>query len=123
MSQIIIDLLIVLVVLILVNILFNNFEKHLSYKRRILKHGVLFIVIALIRMLIGQVFFLIILGLLSLGPVILHAWWFPKNGVNGLTAKPYEKYLTLIKQMKSNGRRKIKNWLLNKDSSGRNDRR
>ena len=99
-SEIIRDIGIVFSIMILANIVFNNFEKHLSVWRRIIKHGALFMVIVLIRVFLGQMFFLTILGLLTLGQLILHAWWFPKNGVNGLTAKPYDKYLELINKKK-----------------------
>jgi len=95
------DLTIVLFIIILANIVFNNFEKHLPMLRRILKHGLLFIALILVRVFIGQKLFLFILLLLTFGQIILHAWWFPKNGINGLTAKPHDKYLELIKKMKS----------------------
>ncbi|MHA2131927.1 MAG: hypothetical protein ACW99L_18315 [Promethearchaeota archaeon] len=38
--------------------------------------------------------------LLTIGQIILHAWYFPKHGINGITAEPYEMYLELIGKMK-----------------------
>ncbi len=37
-----------------------------------------------------------LLLLMAAGMTVLHAWWFPKHGVNGLTAEPYDRYLRLI---------------------------
>lgn len=100
MTDIFCELLIVALVIVLANIIFNKFEKHLSIGRRFTKHGILFIVILLIRIFLGRTVFLIVLGALTLGQIILHAWWFPKNGINGLTAEPYQDYLNLIRKKK-----------------------
>jgi hypothetical protein len=28
--------------------------------------------------------------------VVIHAWWLPRHGIDGLTAEPYDKYLALV---------------------------
>lgn len=37
---------------------------------------------------------------MTLGQIYLHGWYFPKHGINGLTAEPYDKYLEVIEKMK-----------------------
>ncbi len=37
---------------------------------------------------------------MTVGQVILHGWYFPKHGINGLTAEPYDIYLETIERMK-----------------------
>lgn len=97
----IIDIVIILGVPILANIVFNPFEKHLPIMRRITKHASLVILIVALGLLFGRIVFYSVLGLLAIGQVILHAWYFPRHGVNGLTAEPYETYLRLISKMKN----------------------
>ena len=36
----------------------------------------------------------------GVGISILHFCWFPKKGINGITAEPYEEYLKLINKEK-----------------------
>jgi hypothetical protein len=83
-------------------LVFNNFEKHLSIQKRVTK---LFIVIgglAVIGFLFGKLAFWGVITLMTIGQVYLHGWYFPKHGINGLTAEPHDKYLELIKEMKGN---------------------
>ncbi len=100
MARIFIDIMIVIGIMILANIVFNNFEKHLPLSRRLLKSVIIILIISLIRVYGGSKLFLCFLIVLSIGQFILHFWWFPKNGINGLTAEPYDKYLELIKKIK-----------------------
>ena len=53
------------------NIVFNNFEKHLPWSRRILKHGALFAVLAALRRLLGPWALLAVLvALTKLGTLV-----------------------------------------------------
>ncbi|MDP1823414.1 MAG: hypothetical protein Q8L48_09235 [Archangium sp.] len=90
----------VLLGIVVGNVVFNNFEKHLPWWRRVAKHGLVFGVVAAVRILFGGWALLAVLGALTIGQVVLHAWYFPRHGVNGLTAEPYERYLALIARMK-----------------------
>ena len=81
---------------------FNNFEKHVPIKNRLIKLFTLVGVLATIGMLFGRVTFWGIITLMSIGQIYLHAWYFPKRGINGLTAEPYDKYLEVIEKMKGN---------------------
>ena len=99
-----IDIVIVIVGVIVGNIVFRNFEKHLPIARRVLKHGALLSVLVVVGVLFGRIVFYGILLVLTVGQFVLHAWYFPKHGVNGLTAEPHERYLNLINAMKSQDR-------------------
>jgi hypothetical protein len=98
--SVLLHLSLVLLGIALGNLVFNNFERHLPWWRRVLKHGLVFCVVAAVRVFAGTAAFLALLGVLTLGQVILHAWYFPKHGVNGLTAEPYDRYLALITKLK-----------------------
>ena len=84
------------------NIIFNNFEKHLSWHRRFIKLVLTTGVLYVIGYYFGRLSLYSMLVLMTVGMVILHAWWFPKNGINGLTAEPYFRYRKLIDKMKGN---------------------
>jgi len=82
------------------NAVFNNFEKHLPWWRRILKLVILVGALSLIGLLFSRRVMWVLVLLLGVGQVVLHSWWFPRHGINGLTAEPREKYLALIHRMK-----------------------
>ena len=82
------------------NIVFNAFEKHLPLSRRLLKFVVTVGVLYAAGFFLGKYVLYTLLALMVMGMTILHGWWFPKQGVNGLTAEPYERYLEVIKKMK-----------------------
>lgn len=95
-----IDILIVLAGWTIGNTIFNNFEKHLPLKRRLAKLLALLVILTIIGLLFGRYLFYGLIALMAVGQTILHAWYFPKHGVNGFTAEPYAKYLELIERMK-----------------------
>jgi uncharacterized membrane protein len=79
---------------------FNNFEKHIPIQRRITKLFVVVGVLAIIGILFGRFAFWGLITLMTIGQIYLHGWYFPKHGINGLTAEPYDKYLETIEKMK-----------------------
>ena len=81
---------------------FNNFEKHLPIKRRITKLFVVVGVLAVVGILFGRYVYWGVITLMTMGQIYLHAWYFPKQGINGLTAEPHDKYLEVIEKMKGN---------------------
>ncbi len=81
-------------------LVFNNFEKHLIPQRRVTKLLIVVGTPTTIGILFGRATFWIVIALMTVGQVILHGWFFPKHGINGLTAEPYEKYLETIEKMK-----------------------
>jgi len=85
-------------------LLFNNFEKHVPMQRRITKLFIVVGVLAVIGILFSRVAFWGVITLMTIGQVYLHGVYFPKHGINGLTAEPYDKYLETIEKMKGNKR-------------------
>ena len=43
----------------------------------------------------GRTWFYAMLGVICALVVVVHAWWLPKNGINGWTAEPKDKYYAL----------------------------
>lgn len=95
-----IDFTVIVIVALLANVVFNNFDRHLPLWRRALKFSILMIALIAVGLLFGRVILWSLIGVMTIGQVVLHAWWFPRHGINGLTAEPREKYLALIKKMK-----------------------
>ena len=83
---------------------FNNFEKHVPMQRRIAKLFIVVGVLAVIGILFSRVAFWGVIVLMTFGQIYLHGVYFPKHGINGLTAEPYDKYLETIEIMKGNKR-------------------
>ena len=81
-------------------LVFNNFEKHVPTQNRIIKLFVVVGVLSVIGILFGRVAFWGMITLMTIGQVYLHGVYFPKHGINGLTAEPYDKYLETIERMK-----------------------
>jgi uncharacterized membrane protein len=83
-------------------IVFNNFEKHLPIRKRIMKLLIVVGTLAVIGILFSRFAFWGVIALMTVGQIYLHAVYFPKHGISGLTAEPYEKYLETIERMKGN---------------------
>jgi hypothetical protein len=81
-------------------IVFKNFDKHLGAARRISKLVVLTAILTFIGILFGRQIYWGVIFIMTIGQIILHGWYFPMHGVNGLTAEPYDEYLALINKMK-----------------------
>jgi hypothetical protein len=99
-----ISLIEILAVLIIAGIayflVFNNFEKHVPIQGRIIKLGVVVGVLVIIGILFGRYAFWGVITLMTFGQIYLHGWYFPKHGINGLTAEPHDKYMEVIERMK-----------------------
>jgi len=50
--------------------------------------------------LIGRLWIYIAFSVMATGMGILHLYWFPKKGIDGLTAEQYDEYLKLINKEK-----------------------
>jgi hypothetical protein len=85
-------------------LLFNNFEKHVPMQRRITKLFIVVGTLAIIGILFSRIAFWGFITLMTIGQVYLHGVYFPKHGINGLTAEPYDKYLETIEKLKGNKR-------------------
>ena len=83
-------------------VVFNKFEKHIPMKRRIVKLVTVVGVLSIIGILFSRYAFWGMIALMTIGQVYVHGVYFPKHGVNGWTAEPYDKYIELTERMKGN---------------------
>lgn len=77
------------------NILFGHFEEGVPKWKRVVKFLLIIGLVALISETAGRTWVFIILGAMLLGVAIIHVWWLPRQGVNGWTGEPREKYYEL----------------------------
>ncbi len=77
-------------------VLFGRFEQHTPPARRLAKQVLVVSVFMVVEVFAGRPWSLGLLGLFGAFFVGVHGWWLPRNGVNGLTAEPYDVYLELI---------------------------
>ena len=76
-------------------ILFGHFEAGISKWKRIAKYFLSVGVTILVSKAFGLIWFFVFLGVMLLFPLIIHAWWLPKQGINGWTGEPKDKYYAL----------------------------
>jgi len=77
------------------NILFGHFEERTPKWRRVLKFFMFTGMIALISSTAGRAWSIGLVGALLFVVLVIHGWWLPKKGIDGLTAEPKEKYYAL----------------------------
>lgn len=94
------EIAIVMTIFALGSILFGHFEAHKPKWQRVLKVVNVTVIFVSLSFFLGRVWAFGFLAVLLLGAAIIHLWWLPKNGVNGWTAEPKEKYYELIKVRK-----------------------
>jgi hypothetical protein len=90
-----IELAILTAIFFLGNIFFGHFEAQTPKWRRITKGLVVSAIAIVIGKRFGPVGFYVFLGVLSTLVLMIHGWWLPKNGINGWTAEPKDKYYAL----------------------------
>ena len=90
------DVSIATAVLMLGLLYFGRFEEHRPRWRRVVKSFVVVAMIVGTSAWAGRSWMLVLLGLMSLGVLTIHAWWLPRQGVNGWTAEPRERYYALM---------------------------
>lgn len=81
-------------------VVFKKFEKHVPMRRRIVKLLIVVGVLSIIGIVFSRYAFWGMIGLMTIGQIYVHGVYFPKHGVNGWTAEPYDKYLELTERMK-----------------------
>ena len=82
--------------LMLGHLYFGRFEEHKPRWRLLLKSIIGVAMVLGISAWFGRTWTFVFIGLLGLGVVIVHGWWLPRNGVNGWTAEPRDRYYELI---------------------------
>ena len=83
-------------VLMLGHIYFGRFEEHRPRWRRLLKSVLLVAMLVGITAWAGRVWMFGFLGVIAVGVLVIHAWWLPRQGVNGWTAEPRDRFYALV---------------------------
>lgn len=78
-------------------VIFGRFEQHKPRWRRVLKQALVLAAFVLVDGFGGRLWAFGLLGVFAAAAVVVHGWWLPKNGINGWTAEPYDRYLALSK--------------------------
>jgi len=77
------------------NILFGHFEAETPKWRRVLKVILMLAVTRAISTELGRPWSYLFIGVLIVFVLIVHAWWLPRNGINGWTGEPKARYYAL----------------------------
>jgi hypothetical protein len=77
-------------------VIFGRFEMHKPWWRRVLKQVVFVALIVWLAETMGRAWAYGFVGLIAVAVAVVHLWWLPKHGINGLTAEPYDEYLALV---------------------------
>ncbi len=77
-------------------VLVGHFEAHKPKWRRVTKILVANVLFVGVSVAFGRIWFWALLGVLALAVLYVHLIWLPKNGVNGWTGEPRERYLELV---------------------------
>lgn len=81
--------------------LFNGYEAHVRWSKRLGKFVTIALVFAAVHFFIGRVVFYGLLALMTAAIAVLHGYWFHhRNGIHWRTAEPRARYLELIGERK-----------------------
>ena len=95
------DVAIIMSIFAVGGVIFGRFEMHKPWWRRMLKQLLFVVGMMAITESLGRTWAYGLLGLVMCAVAVIHAWWLPKHGINGLTAEPYDKYLALVTRSRS----------------------
>ena len=82
--------------LLIGHLCFGRFEEHKPRWRRVTKVVLGVTLIVGTSVFAGRSWTFVLLGVVLIAVVVVHAWWLPRNGVNGWTAEPRARYYELI---------------------------
>lgn len=94
------EIAIVMAIFAIGSILFGHFEAHKPKWQRLLKVMAMAVIVVALSLFLGRAWAFGFLALPLLGAAWVHLWWLPRNGVNGWTAEPRDRYYELIKVRK-----------------------
>ena len=86
---------IVALFLLVGQIFFAHFEEKTPRWRILCKDALAIVAFVLISYFFGRFWFYVSMIIVLIPVLVIHCWWLPKNGVNGWTGEPKEKYYAL----------------------------
>ena len=86
---------IVALLLLVGQVFFARFEPEMPRWRMLLRHAFGIVLFVSVSYFFGSFWFYVSIAATLVYVLIIHAWWLPKNGVNGWTGEPKEKYYEL----------------------------
>ena len=81
--------------LLVSHVLFAHFEPFAPKWRQLLKYALAIAAAAAIGEVFGPWGLAALLAAFALPATVIHAWWLPRHGVNGLTGEPRDRYYAL----------------------------
>ena len=82
--------------LMLGHLCFGRFVEHRPRWRRLLKSLIGVAMVVGTTAWAGRGWMFGLLGSIAIGVLVVHGWWLPRNGVNGWTAEPRDRYYALL---------------------------
>ena len=77
------------------NILFGHFNERTPKWKRVTKVVLVLALVGIISTKAGPAWGLAPIALMLVVAAVVHLWWLPRHGINGLTGEPREKYYEL----------------------------
>lgn len=89
------DVALILFVFAIGSIFFGHFEERTPKRKRVAKVLFFSALAAVLSAAFGHGAVFALLALTAVFVIIIHGWYLPKHGINGLTGEPKEKYYAL----------------------------
>jgi hypothetical protein len=77
------------------NILFGHFEERTPKWRRVLKVLLFLAATRAVSVQFGRPWSFVLIAVPVALALVVHGWWLPRNGINGWTGEPKERYYKL----------------------------
>jgi hypothetical protein len=84
------------------NIYFGHFEERKPRWKRVTKIVIVTGAVAALSSEFGTLWGLVPVALMLIVAAVVHGWWLPRHGINGITGEPKEKYYELIETRRHN---------------------
>ena len=89
------EIAVVSLLLLIGHILIAHFEEQAPRWRILLKQALGICIFVSVSYFFGRFWFYVSLFVAMIPVLVIHVWWLPKNGINGWTGEPKEKYYKL----------------------------
>jgi len=90
------DVALAAMLLMLGHLYFGRFEEHRPRWRRLAKSLLGVGLVVGTTAFFGRTWTWVLIALIGVGVLVVHGWWLPRNGVNGWTGEPRDRYFALL---------------------------